>query len=232
MSETNYTISLLDYIDPKGQNSPKNSSVQENGQNSNIEKSHSKEKTAKELHVKPIINQESERKPIKRRKNSQKKNILMKIGEVAELFDINTSVLRFWENTFAELKPTRTKTGQRLYKEEDILLIKKLIKLLHEDKLTIEGAKKAIQKKSSSQIKLPKAKKKKISAISLDVKIISTSRKAKENIASSPKSNLSQNSTETIPQALEKSIASKEVSPIILKKIAHELEQIKNILNK
>ncbi len=71
---------------------------------------------------------------------------LMKIGAVAEFFKINTSVLRFWEDEFPELQPTRTETGQRLYTPKDIALIKKIKKLLHTDGLTISGAKKILNK--------------------------------------------------------------------------------------
>ncbi len=80
----------------------------------------------------------------------------MKIGDVAKLFDLNTSVLRFWEDKFEQLSPTRTKSGQRLYSEQDIAYVKELKKLLHIDKLTIEGAKKKLDKSSASVKALPK----------------------------------------------------------------------------
>lgn len=64
-----------------------------------------------------------------------------RIGEVAELLGINTSVLRFWETQFAQLAPQKTKTGQRLYSHRDLDLVKQIQQLLYKEKLTIAGAK-------------------------------------------------------------------------------------------
>jgi len=64
-----------------------------------------------------------------------------RIGEVAELLKINTSVLRFWETQFEQLKPQKSKTGQRLYSQRDLELAKQIQELLYREKLTIAGAK-------------------------------------------------------------------------------------------
>lgn len=64
-----------------------------------------------------------------------------RIGEVAELLKVNTSVLRFWETQFDQLKPQKTKTGQRLYSIRDLELVKQIHHLLYQEKLTIAGAK-------------------------------------------------------------------------------------------
>lgn len=64
-----------------------------------------------------------------------------KIGELAEILKINTSVLRFWETQFETLSPSKTKTGQRLYSKRDFELIKEIYRLLYVQKLTIAGAK-------------------------------------------------------------------------------------------
>jgi len=63
-----------------------------------------------------------------------------RIGEVAEILEINTSVLRFWETQFEQLKPQKTKTGQRLYSQRELELAKQIQKLLYNEKLTIAGA--------------------------------------------------------------------------------------------
>ena len=63
-----------------------------------------------------------------------------RIGEVAELHGINTSVLRFWETQFPQLKPQKTKTGQRLYSRQDVDLVGTIYNLLYKDRLTIAGA--------------------------------------------------------------------------------------------
>lgn len=67
-----------------------------------------------------------------------------KIGEAAKLLNLKTYVLRFWETEFTELRPHRTETGQRLYSEQDIVLLRTIRHLLHERGLTIEGARKAL----------------------------------------------------------------------------------------
>ena len=64
-----------------------------------------------------------------------------KIGEVAEILKVNTSVLRFWETQFDTLSPTKTKSGQRLYSLRDFEQIKEIYRLLYIQKLTIAGAK-------------------------------------------------------------------------------------------
>jgi len=64
-----------------------------------------------------------------------------RIGEVADLLKVNTSVLRFWETQFEQLRPQKTKTGQRLYSRSDLELAKQIQQLLYREKLTIAGAK-------------------------------------------------------------------------------------------
>ncbi|MFZ5518451.1 MAG: MerR family transcriptional regulator [Candidatus Zhuqueibacterota bacterium] len=49
-------------------------------------------------------------------------------------------VLRFWESEFPELKPSKNRAGNRIYKRSDIKLIFLIKKLLYDDKYTIEGA--------------------------------------------------------------------------------------------
>jgi DNA-binding transcriptional MerR regulator len=64
-----------------------------------------------------------------------------KIGEVAAMLDVNTSVLRFWETQFTELAPVKTKSGQRLYSRQEVALLQEIYRLLYVQKLTIAGAK-------------------------------------------------------------------------------------------
>ncbi|SHN55845.1 MerR family transcriptional regulator [Desulfovibrio litoralis] len=69
---------------------------------------------------------------------------IYRIGEAAEILNLKSFVLRFWETEFKELAPQRTHKGQRLYSEKDLKLLKRIKFLLHEKGLTIEGAKKAL----------------------------------------------------------------------------------------
>lgn len=54
-----------------------------------------------------------------------------RIGEAAELLNLKTYVLRFWETEFPQLDPLRTEKGQRLYSERDIAVLRRIRHLLH-----------------------------------------------------------------------------------------------------
>ena len=62
------------------------------------------------------------------------------ISEVSELTELPASTLRFWETQFSELRPNRTKKGQRRYTPKDIETIRMLRFLLHERGLKLEAA--------------------------------------------------------------------------------------------
>lgn len=76
-----------------------------------------------------------------------------KIGEVSEITGLESHVLRFWESEFKNIKPRRTSTGQRMYRKNDIQLILYIKHLLHNEKFTIQGARKYLE----SETGLPKA---------------------------------------------------------------------------
>lgn len=67
-----------------------------------------------------------------------------KIGEVAKLADLKSSVLRFWETEFSFLCPEKSSSGQRLYSKHDIALIQQIKQLLYQEKYTIEGVRKRL----------------------------------------------------------------------------------------
>ena len=67
-----------------------------------------------------------------------------KIGEAAALLNLKTYVLRFWETEFPQIAPLRTEKGQRLYTQNDIDLLRRIQFLLHEQGLTIDGARRAL----------------------------------------------------------------------------------------
>lgn len=69
------------------------------------------------------------------------------ISEVATMFGINQSNLRFWEREFNQLKPKRNAKGTRFYSPDDILIIKQIIYLTNEQKLTLDGAKRKLSQK-------------------------------------------------------------------------------------
>ena len=71
--------------------------------------------------------------------------IFYSIGEVAELFDVNTSNIRFWENEFDILKPHKNNKGNRMFTLEDIENLKIIYYLLKERGMTIKGAQKKLK---------------------------------------------------------------------------------------
>ena len=69
------------------------------------------------------------------------------ISEVAEMFKVNQSNLRFWEKEFKELKPKRNEKGTRFYTPDDVQIIKQIIYLINDQKLTLPGAKRRLGQK-------------------------------------------------------------------------------------
>jgi len=67
------------------------------------------------------------------------------ISEAAEEADLPAHVLRFWETKFPALRPMKQRGGRRLYRPQDVALVKGLKRLLHEDGLTIKGAQKYLK---------------------------------------------------------------------------------------
>ena len=63
------------------------------------------------------------------------------IGEVAKAFDVNTSLIRFWEKEFDILKPKKNAKGNRKFTPEDIKHLKFIYHLVKERGFTLEGAK-------------------------------------------------------------------------------------------
>ena len=66
--------------------------------------------------------------------------LYFRIGEVAELCDLPTYVLRFWETEFSQLKPTKSSTGQRMYRRRDVESALHIKQLLYDQGFTIAGA--------------------------------------------------------------------------------------------
>lgn len=67
------------------------------------------------------------------------------ISEVAAMFRVNTSLIRYWENEFDILQPKKNRKGDRLFRQEDIQHLKLIYHLLRERKYTIEGAKQKLK---------------------------------------------------------------------------------------
>ena len=74
-----------------------------------------------------------------------------RIGEVAEMLNLKSYVLRFWESEFPQLVPSRTEKGQRLYTEEHVVLLRRIQALLHAHGMTIEGARRILEHEEHSR---------------------------------------------------------------------------------
>ena len=75
-----------------------------------------------------------------------------KIGQAAKEIGVKTYVLRFWEEEFEEIEPIRTESGQRLYTDELLEVIREIKRLLYDEGLTIEGAKRKLRSREQADI--------------------------------------------------------------------------------
>jgi len=67
------------------------------------------------------------------------------IGEVAGMFEVNASLIRFWEKEFSQLHPKKNQRGKRMYTPKDIEMFTAIYHLLKEQGYTIEGAKRRLK---------------------------------------------------------------------------------------
>jgi DNA-binding transcriptional MerR regulator len=66
------------------------------------------------------------------------------IGEVCGIIGVKPHVLRYWESQFRELSPAKNRSGNRVYQSGEIELIALIHKLVHEERYTVEGARKRL----------------------------------------------------------------------------------------
>jgi len=78
------------------------------------------------------------------------------IGEVSKITSLKPHVLRYWESEFPQLKPSKNRSGKRIYRRDDVRFLFLLKKLLYEEKFTIEGAKQQLMSKSEKSAIEPK----------------------------------------------------------------------------
>ncbi|MFI3270301.1 MAG: MerR family transcriptional regulator [Rikenellaceae bacterium] len=76
------------------------------------------------------------------------KKLYYTMGELAEMFDVNASLIRHWEGQFDVIKPQRNKKGNRLFTQQDVDNFKLIYHLVKERGMTLDGAKKAMRKGS------------------------------------------------------------------------------------
>jgi len=84
--------------------------------------------------------------------DSSSEKLFYKISEVAEIFNVKISAIRFWEKEFDILKPKKNKKGNRLFTSQDIKNIQIIYHLLKERGFTVEGAKKKLKENKKDTI--------------------------------------------------------------------------------
>ncbi len=85
-------------------------------------------------------------KPFKQEK------IFYSISEVAQMFNVNESLLRYWEKEFSSVNPAKTAKGTRQYRKEDIEAIRVVYHLVKDKGLTLAGAKQKLKENKEEVI--------------------------------------------------------------------------------
>lgn len=85
-------------------------------------------------------------------KSFRQEKLFYSIKEVAEMFDVNQSLLRHWEKEFPTIKPVRTEKGTRQYRKEDIEEIRLVYHLVKDKGLTLPGAKQKLKENRENVI--------------------------------------------------------------------------------
>ena len=78
--------------------------------------------------------------------------IYYSLGEVAEMFDVNQSLIRHWESKFDCLRPHKNKRGNRMFSAEDVEKLKQIYHLVKERGMTLEGARKVMRGASGKEL--------------------------------------------------------------------------------
>ena len=87
--------------------------------------------------------------------------LYFRIGDVARLCEVPAYVLRFWETEFAQLRPNKGGTGQRLYRKRDVEMALRIKSLLYDQGYTIPGARQVFKNETkerdtaSAEVMLP-----------------------------------------------------------------------------
>jgi DNA-binding transcriptional MerR regulator len=86
-------------------------------------------------------------------KEKKVEKLYYSIGEIADMFNVNTSLIRYWEKEFDIIKPKKNKKGNRFFTIEDIdnfCLIHELVKVRG---MTLKGAKKKLKENKEGAVK-------------------------------------------------------------------------------
>lgn len=79
-------------------------------------------------------------------KEKETAKLFYTIGEVAKMFDVNTSLIRFWEKEFDVIRPQKNKKGDRLFTKADIENFRLIYHLVKEKGYTLQGAREKLKR--------------------------------------------------------------------------------------
>ena len=85
-------------------------------------------------------------------KEKQIEKLFYPIGEVAQMFEVSVSSIRYWEKEFDILKPKKNKKGNRMFTKKDVDSLKIIYLLTKERGFTLEGAKKKLRENKTDTI--------------------------------------------------------------------------------
>ncbi len=85
-------------------------------------------------------------------KEKKVEKLYYSIGEVAKIFDVNTSLIRFWEKEFDIIKPKKNKKGNRFFTKQDIDNFHLIFHLVKEKGMTLNGAKKKLKENKEDTV--------------------------------------------------------------------------------
>lgn len=172
------------------------------------------------------------------------KKIFYTMGEVAEMLDVSSTTVRFWERRFSILKPHRNKKGNRLFTPTDVENLKLIYMLVKEQGMTLEGAKKALSTNRDEVLRKSEILERllNVKAMLLEIKQelsygqdedelfdpqdshIEPRITVTQNIETSPEQQTSIQEEETIEDQAEASIETGSIEPQIVQELDLELD--------
>lgn len=85
-------------------------------------------------------------------KETKVEKLFWHIGEVAEMFGVNTSLIRFWEQEFSIIKPKKNNKGNRMFTKQDVDNFHIIYHLVKEQGMTLKGAQKKLEENREDTI--------------------------------------------------------------------------------
>jgi DNA-binding transcriptional MerR regulator len=80
-----------------------------------------------------------------------------RIGEASRIIGVEPYVLRYWESEFPQVRPERADSNQRTYQRQDLENLLTVKKLLYEEKMTIEGARRRLRQEKGNKVSVDSA---------------------------------------------------------------------------